>query len=385
MGEKISFSRCGLPPRLRKRHFLPLLVIQNSMNNWQRLRDGQLDKKIFWKRAKIIRAIRDFFWQRDFLEVETPIVSAVPGQETYLEIFDTEVSDDRGKKFSAALNTSPEFAMKKLLAAGFENIFQITKAFRNNESFGGLHNPEFTILEWYRQNASYVNIMKDTEELVGHILSALGLSKTIEYQGVKIDFGTPWERLTVAEAMKKYAGVEGLSYATLISAAKEKGYGAKDGEAYDSVFFKIFLNEVENKFDPSHPVILYDYPVELAALAKRKDPPSASPLPPDYRGKIGEVAERFEVYAGGLELANAFGELLDADEQRARFFEDQKVRVAEGKKVYPIDDDFIEALRSGIAPSGGIALGVDRLIMLLTNQKNIEDVLFFPAKEVFKS
>jgi lysyl-tRNA synthetase class 2 len=341
------------------------------MTNWQRIKNGELDKEIFWKRAKIIRAIRDFFWQKDFLEVETPEAVGLPGQEPYLEIFDTEVRDDRGKNFSASLITSPEYAMKKLLAAGYQNIFQITKAFRNNESFGGAHNPEFTILEWYRQNASYVNIMKDTEELVCHVLTELGLPKIIEYQGTKIDFSAPWERITVAEAMKKYADVENLSYEMLFAAAKRSGYKITNGEAYDSVFFKIFLNEVENKFDPGLPVILYDYPAELAALAKRKD---GNP----------SLAERFEVYAGGLELANAFGELLDADEQKARFLEEQKLRAAEGKKVYPIDEDFIEALRAGVAPSGGIALGVDRLVMLLTNQKNIEDVIFFPAKELFK-
>lgn len=342
------------------------------MTNWQRIKNGGLDKEIFWKRAKILRAIRDFFWQKNFLEVETPEVAAVPGQEPYLEIFDTEVRDDRGKKFSAALITSPEYAMKKLLAAGFQNIFQITKAFRNNESFGGLHNPEFTILEWYRQNASYADIMADTEELILYILDALNLPKIIDYQGAKIDFSASWERLTVAEAMKKYAGVPDLSYGALIAAAKEKSYQIADGEPYDSVFFKIFLNEVENKLPPSRPVILYDYPVELGALAKRKDDNPA-------------LAERFEVYVCGLELANAFGELLDADEQRKRFLEEQKMRAAAGKKAYPIDEDFLSALASGIASSGGIALGVDRLAMLLTNQKNIEDVIFFPAKEIFKS
>lgn len=342
------------------------------MTNWQRIKKGELDKEIFWKRAKIIRAIRDFFWQRNFLEVDTPELVALPGQEPYLEIFDTEVRDDRGAKFSAALITSPEYAMKKLLAAGFQNIFQITKAFRNNESFGGEHNPEFTILEWYRQNASYADIMRDAEELILHILGALNLPKIIDYQGVKIDFSAPWEQMSVAEAMKKYAGVENLSYGTLAAAAKEKGYKIADGEPYDSVFFKIFLNEIENKFDPSRPIILYDYPAELGALAKRKDGNPA-------------LAERFEAYVGGLEVANAFGELLDEGEQRERFMEEQKIRTAAGKKTYPIDEDFMDALRAGIAPSGGIALGVDRLVMLLTDQKNIEDVIFFPAKEIFKS
>lgn len=341
------------------------------MNNWQRIKNGGLDREIFIKRARILKAIRDFFWKNNFLEVETPEAAGLPGQEPYLEIFDTEVRDDRGEKFSASLITSPEYAMKKLLAAGYQNIFQITKAFRNNESFGGLHNPEFTILEWYRQNASYADIMKDVENLIIFVLAELTLPEIIEYQGVKINFAAPWERISVAEAMKKYAGVEDLSYKTLLVAAKEKGYKVLNGEPYDSVFFKIFLNEVENKVEPSRPVVIYDYPVELGALAKRKE---SNP----------EIAERFEVYIGGLEIANAFGELLDADEQKARFLEEQKIRAAGGKKVYPIDEDFIDALRSGIAPSGGIALGADRLVMLLTNQKNIEDVLFFPAKEMFK-
>jgi len=352
------------------------------MSNWQRIKSGKLGKEIFIKRALIIKSIRDWFWAADFLEVETPETVALPGQEPYLQVLDTEIADDRGQKFSASLITSPEYAMKKLLAAGCEKIFQITKAFRGNESFGGLHNPEFTILEWYRQNASYIDIMKDTEELVAHVLAKLNFSDKINYQGMEIDFSLPWERMSVAEAMAKFAGVGDLAYESLILSAREKGYKESptpprlpsgrggSGESYDSVFFKIFLNEVENKFDKTRPIIIYDWPAELGALAKTKnDNP--------------RVAERFEAYAGGLEIANAFSELLDPAEQKQRFLAEQKIRRQDGKKVYPIDEDLLAALGEIKNPCGGIALGVDRLVMLLTNQKEINNVIFFPAKELF--
>ncbi|MEK7211457.1 MAG: EF-P lysine aminoacylase EpmA [Patescibacteria group bacterium] len=362
------------------------------MRNWQKIENGQLDKNIFIKRAAIIRAIRNFFWQKDFLEVETPELVALPGQEPYLGIIDSEIIDDRGAKYPANLITSPEYAMKKLLAAGYEKIFQITKAFRNNESFGGAHNPEFTILEWYRQKADYLDIMKDTEALIKFITVELGLPDKIIYQDTEIDFSGEWERLSIGAAMKKYAGVGNLSRDGLAAATAEKGYyqvpplgtrspsergvrglgvvNASNEESYASVFFKIFLNEVETKLPKNRPIFLYDYPAELGALAKRKE-------------KNPEIAERFELYIGGLEIANAFSELLDADEQRKRFLAEQKIRAADGRKVYPLDADLLTALGEIKNPCGGIALGVDRLVMLLTNQKDINDVIFFPASQIF--
>jgi len=341
------------------------------MNNWQKIKNGVLDKNIFIARAKILKAIRDFFWAADFLEVETPEIVALPGQEPYLEILDTEITDDRGQKFSGSLITSPEYAMKKILAAGYENIFQITKAFRNNERLGGSHNPEFTILEWYRQRASYLDIMRDTEELIGFITEKLGTGTIISYQNTEIDLSAPWPKMTVAEAMAKYAGVTDLSRAALIQSAREKGCKADDNDTYESTFFQIFLNEVEPAFDLKRPLILYDWPAELGALAKTKD---GNP----------RLAERFEVYIGGLEIGNAFSELLDAAEQQKRFLSEQELRKKSGRKVYPIDDDLLAALGEIERPCGGIAVGIDRLVMLFTNQKDINNVLFFPASELFK-
>ena len=340
------------------------------MRNWQKIENGQLDKNIFIKRAAIIRAIRNFFWQKDFLEVETPELVALPGQEPYLGIIDSEIIDDRGAKYPANLITSPEYAMKKLLAAGYEKIFQITKAFRNNESFGGAHNPEFTILEWYRQTADYLDIMKDTEALVKFVVVGLGRPEKIIYQNTEIDFSGEWERLSIGAAMKKYAGVGNLSRDGLAAAAAEKGYRIGEDEAYDAIFFKIFLNEVETKLPKNRPIFLYDYPAELGALARRKE-------------NYPEIAERFELYIGGLEIANAFSELLDADEQRQRFLAEREIRRRAGRKVYPLDEDLLAALGEIKNPCGGIALGVDRLVMLLTNQKDINDVIFFPAQEMF--
>jgi elongation factor P--beta-lysine ligase len=187
---------------------------------------------------------------------------------------------------------------------------------------------------------------------------------------MEIDFSLPWERMSMAEAMQQFAGIGDLSYESLVSAAREKRHRIEDGESYDSVFFKIFLNEVENKFNPARPLILYDYPAELGALAKKKD-------------SRPDIAERFEIYVGGLEIANAFSELLDPAEQKQRFLEEQKIRKNEGRKVYPIDEDLLLALGEIKSPCGGIALGIDRLVMLLTNQKEINNVIFFPAKELF--
>jgi lysyl-tRNA synthetase class 2 len=341
-----------------------------NSKNWKRIKNSQLDKNLFIKRAKIIRAIREFFWNTGFLEVETPEVVALPGQEPYLDVFETELHDDRGKKIPAALVTSPEYAMKKILAAGYQKIFQLTKAFRNNESLGGIHNPEFTILEWYRQSADYLDIMKDTEALIKFIIKKLGLPTMIAYQGTEIDLSGRWHRLTVTQAMKNYAGVSNLSDGGIRRAAKKKGYRVENDEPYDSIFFRLFLNEVEDKLPKNLPIFIYDYPAELAALAKRKnDNP--------------ELAERFELYIGGLEIANAFSELLDAKEQERRFLKEQELRKQSGRKIYPIDEELLAALSEIKNPCGGIALGIDRLVMLLTNQKDINNVLFFPAKELF--
>lgn len=293
------------------------------------------------KRAKVISAIRAFFDEREYLEVETPILVAKPGMEPYLNPFRTEVIDPKGEKYEGYLITSPEYAIKKLLVAGFPKIYQIVKCFRNSEDFGGLHNPEFTMLEWYRVGTGYEGIMDELEELVMTLGRMTGK-----------DFPA-FERMTVADAFQKYA--------------QKDAFALADDEPE---FHKVFLNEIEPHLGKEQPTILYDYPAQMAALSKVKES--------DPR-----VAERFELYVNGLEIANAFTELTDAKEQRRRFEEERALRMKLGKHDHGLDEDFLAALEEGMPESGGIALGVDRLLMALLGEDDIRNVIAFPADTLF--
>ncbi|OGF21450.1 EF-P lysine aminoacylase GenX [Candidatus Falkowbacteria bacterium RIFOXYB2_FULL_38_15] len=323
-------------------------------------------------RAKIIALIRDFFYKEGFLEVETPSMVAFPGMEPYLDPMKVSLNLLEEKNIPASLITSPEYAMKKILAGGFSKIFQICKSFRAGEAIDSLHNPEFTILEWYRTHADYKDIMNDFEGLMAHVARGVTDLK-IKYQGSEIDLAPPWERLTMREAFQKYAKMnldEVLDRESIERVVKEKGYEVYPNDSFDDIFFKIFLSEIEPHLGKNKPTILMDWPRQMAALSKVKaDDP--------------RYAERFEVYAGGMELGNAFTELIDPDEQRERLQKDKESRKKMGKDIYEIDEDFIDALRSGFPPAGGIAVGVDRIVMLFLDTKNIEDVLFFPARQIF--
>lgn len=323
-------------------------------------------------RTRITDAVRSFFMSRGFLDVETPIVVARPGMEPHLDPFRTEVAGLDGRKHPSALITSPEYAMKKLLAGGLERIFCLTKVFRNGEPWQGSHNPEFTMIEWYRANADYRAIMTDTEEMVVEVAQKTLGSTKVKFGGSEIELAAPWRRLTVAEAMKTHAGVD-MDRAIddpewFRAEAVRAGQTVSADDSFDDVFFKIFLRDVEPKFG-SQPLILHDYPRSMAALARMK--------PGDVR-----YAERFEAYAGGMELCNAFSELNDAVEQRRRLEEEQALRRRLGRHDHGIDEQFIEAVGM-MPPSAGIALGIDRLVMLLTNSQDIGDVLFFPAGDLF--
>ena len=313
------------------------------MPRWKELKDNPSLRANLEKRAAVIKAIRGFFDSRGYLEVETPIVVPKPGMEPHLEPFETETRDPRGNRYRSFLITSPEYAMKKLLAAGFPKIYQLVKCFRNGEDFGGRHNPEFSMLEWYRTNTDYRGIMDETEELV------VAAGKAV---GTKIP--APFERLTVQEAFREYADTDALELA--------------DDEAE---FHKIFLNEIEPHLGNGIPTFLYDYPASMAALSRRAD---------DSR-----YAERFELYIDGLEIANAFSELTDAHEQQSRLEEERVLRRKLGRNDYGLDHDFIGALRSGMPESGGIALGVDRLVMALLGEKDIRRILAFPADSLYTS
>lgn len=330
-------------------------TLKNSPQLWQR----------FFVRENVNRSIRTFFEARGFHEVETPTLIAHPPAESYLDVFETTLFDRNRNSTKAYLSTSPEVSLKKLMVAGVGNCFSLTKSFRNMETQGTLHNPEFTILEWYRVGANYLDIMKDCEELLGSI------KKTFLYQGHSVDLHAPWERLSVAEAFAKYAQVDFddfFLHAEKIALAK--GYST-DNATWEELYNQIFLNEVEPHLGRGKPTILYDFPSVMGALAKRKES--------DPR-----FAERFEFYIEGLELGDCYSELTDWKEQHERFEKELLEIKRLGKTSYEYDHDFIDALKVGLPKCSGIAVGVDRLVMLFADVTDIADVLFFPAREQFR-
>ena len=316
------------------------------------------------KRAKIIAGIRRFFDEKGFVEVETPLMVPQPGMEPHLEAFQTMY-----EMHQFYLHTSPEYAMKRLLAAGFERIYQVCKVFRH-EPVGRMHTPEFTMLEWYRAYADYTDIMVDTEYLIAELATDLYGEPVVRTDQCAVDLTPPWERISVREAMLRYAGITADPYSETAAFIRQAGLSTVDkDDPPDVAFFKVFLDRVEPHLGVQKPAILYDYPAPMAALAKRK---SNAP----------DLAERFEVYIAGVELCNAFTELNDPDEQRQRLEEEAAQRVREGNPAYPIDERFLAALEYGMPPSGGIALGVDRLIMLLTGASSISEVMAFPMSDL---
>lgn len=345
------------------------------MKNWKRIKQNPDLKEQFLIREKVIDGIRDFFKSNNFNEVETPMMVKYPGTEPFLEVFETELKWADGKRQQSFMSTSPEFAMKKLLVAGFENIFQVCKSFRNGEGISSRHNPEFTILEWYRSNASYEDIMQDCQDLLLSLSQKVNGSNVLEYQGKKYDLSKEWIKISVAQAFEKWVGVDIdglLDRDTLIKRAKEEGYQVDDDTTWEEVYNQLFLNLIESQLSNYDvPVILYDYPASQAAYSKKKES--------DPR-----FAQRFEFYLGGYELGNAFSEENDPKVQEEKFREDLQLRKDLGKTDYGMDEDYLDALREGLPPSGGIAVGVDRLVMLLANTKSIQETMFFPAQEVFE-
>ncbi len=343
------------------------------MKTWQKLKDDKALREYYAQRSIIIRAIRDFFWEKSFLEVETPQLVPLPSMEPYLEVFETELIDSDRQTYRGFLTSSPEFAMKKLLASGYDKLFQVCKSYRNMEGWSSRHNPEFTILEWYRTQADYRVIMQDCEELFAFIGQRLGRT-TIQFRGRQFDLAQPWERLSIAEAFETYAGLDTetiLDHEKLLVAAAKKGYIIDEKTTWDDAFNQILLNEIEHHLgEKDRPTILYDYPAEMAALSRKskRDP---------------RFAERFEFYMAGLELGNAFSELTDPVEQKTRLLADRAEKERLGRILYDVDMDFIAALESGIEDCAGIAVGVDRVVMAFMDAQTIQETLFFPAVELW--
>jgi len=322
------------------------------------------------RRGKILQGIRQYFLKEGFIEIETPYLVPSPGMEPHLSALELQMTRPDGEKKRMYLHTSPEYCMKKLLGQGWEKIFQICRVFRDEE-ISSTHQIEFTMLEWYRAHADYRRIMEDCEGLLDHLSREIFGEPAISYQGKRIDLSPPAERLSVCRAMQVYGGLDiekNWDRDSLLEEAKSRGYVFEEEETYsfDDIFFKVFLEAVEPRLGIPKPTILYDYPASMAALARLKP---ENPL----------WAERFELYVAGLEIANAFSELIDPAEQRKRFESEQRLRAVLGKPLYPIDEDLLQAL-SHMPPSAGIALGVDRLVMLFCDAPTIQEVLAFPIE-----
>lgn len=311
------------------------------------------------RRALLTQATRAFFHQRGYTEVETPCAVRNPGEEVHLRAFATERESPTGERQSLYLHTSPEFAMKRLLAAGAGPIFQLARVWRNGEA-SDTHAAEFTMLEWYRPGATLAALMDETEAFLRAVLPP-----SVSRRGATTRLDT-FERLTMQDAFERYADADLLG--TLDDApalAVSAGARLRDGEEWEDLFFRLLLERVEPSIGRDHPAFLTHWPATQAALAMRD--------PADPR-----VALRFELFVCGLELANAFEELTDATEQRARFMSDRARRAALGGQDWPMDEDFLAALAQGMPASAGIALGFDRLAMLASGADRIDQVLWLP-------
>jgi lysyl-tRNA synthetase class 2 len=325
-------------------------------------------------RNRIQAALRGFFAERDFVEVDTATLQTSPGNEAHLHAFATEAVGLDGSRAPLYLHTSPEFACKKLLAAGEPRIACFAHVYRNRER-GPLHHPEFTMLEWYRAGESYETLMKDCGEILGLAAETAG-TRTLAFRGRETDpFRAP-ERLSVAEAFERFAGIDLLASIDrdgetdrerLAASLKAAGLRVAEDDTWADLFSRVIVERVEPNLGLGRATILDEYPVAEAALAR----PSA---------RDPRVAERFELYACGVELANAFGELTDAAEQRRRFESEMAEKMRVYGESYPLDEDFLAAL-AHIPEASGIALGFDRLVMLATGASRIDQVLWAPVPE----
>ena len=324
-------------------------------------------------RARIAAALRAWFAKQDFLEVETAALQVSPGNETHLHAFATDLIGPGGERRRLFLHTSPEFACKKLLAAGETRIVDFARVFRNRER-GALHHPEFTMLEWYRANERYELLMDDCAAILAETARAAD-TKEFRFRDKTIDPSATPERLTVADAFARYAGIDLLATvskgkgdrAGLAAAALKAGVAIAQDDTWADIFSRILAERVDPHLGIGRATILYEYPLPLAALARPK--PGSD-----------KVAERFEVYVCGVELANAFGELTNVTEQGTRL----EAAMAEKQRIYseryPVDEDFLDAL-ARMPQASGIALGFDRLVMLATGAPRIDQVIWTPVVE----
>ena len=334
--------------------------------------DKHADRRPFLlARGRIRAALRGWFEAQGFVEVETSALQVSPGNELNLFAFATELVDPDGTRRRLYLHTSPEFACKKLLAAGEERVFTFAQVFRNRER-GDLHHPAFTMLEWYRAREPYERLMEDCAELLRIAVEAVG-GASLRHAGRSADALAQPDRISLAEAFERFAGIDLLvalddgagRRQRLAAAAASVGIRLAADDTWADIFSRVLIERIEPRLGDGRTTILSDYPADLAALAR--------PKPSDPR-----LAERFELYACGVELVNAFGELIDPHLQRQRLEAEMNEKERIFGERYPIDEDFLAAL-AHMPPSCGAALGFDRLVMLATGAPRIEQVVWTPV------
>jgi len=356
---------------LLAKSFLPLPEKFHGLQNTDtRYRQRYLDliaspevKEDFINRSKIIKSIRAFLDSRNFIEVETPMLNVIPGGAAARPF----VTHHNTLDMDLYLRIAPELYLKRLIVGGMEKVYEIGRLFRN-EGMSTKHNPEFTTIELYEAYSDYKDMMTLTEELIRNCARVIGKTELLEYQGEKIDVFAPFERLTMLEAVKKYTGedfsscVEDRNKAA--SMAAKLGVDCKPMDLWGDILNKVFEEKVEENL--VQPTFIYDYPVEVSPLTKRK-------------AEAPYLVERFELFITRREIANAYSELNDPVDQRERFKRQMEMRNAGDEEANMIDEDFITALEYGMPPTGGLGIGIDRLVMLLTDSPSIRDVIIFPT------
>ncbi len=356
---------------LLSKSFLPLPEKFHGLKDTDtRYRQRYLDmissssvKNTFVNRSLIIKSIRNFLDEKGFIEVETPVLNVIPGGAAAKPF----ITHHNALDMDLYLRIAPELYLKRLIVGGMNKVYEIGRLFRN-EGISTKHNPEFTSIELYEAYSDYKDMMDLAEEIIRNAAKAIGKTDSLEYQGEKIDIFSPFERMTMIEAVKKYTGKDFSSFVCdsekAKEAAKELGVEIKEGDLWGDILNKVFEEKVEENL--VQPTFIYDYPVEVSPLTKRK---KEQPY----------LTERFELFITRRELANAYSELNDPIDQKERFIRQMELREKGDEEANMIDKDFINALEYGMAPTGGLGIGIDRLVMLLTDSASIRDVIIFPT------
>ncbi len=340
------------------------------MTHWWLPHNFEKRRPYLEKRTQIIKALRTYFDDRNFTEVQTPILQICPTMDTHIHAFQTNLKNpDLTIRNEMYLQTSPEFDMKKLLVAGMKNIYQICPVFRNAEQTKR-HTPEFTMLEWYRAGENYQTLMDDSVDILRNIAQTLGI-ETYTHNGITANPFEDWHIISVSDAFREYANIDLPIYINNVedfsNVVSKQNTRISKTDQWDDIFHAVMAEKIEPHLGKDVPTILYDYPASMAALSRKKqfDP---------------RFAERFEIYVCGVELANAFSELTDAQEQRERYNAEMAQKQKLYGETYPPDEEFFKALKHGMPESAGIAMGIDRLIMLATNADTIDQVQWAPIQ-----